>query len=95
MGDHVWAPVQRLASGEQVGQAIDGVHSRISRVRDVARDAIWTTRAHAQQDVFDYLERFYNGPRRHSALGYRSPITFERQSSKARACAGQCCVAAQ
>jgi hypothetical protein len=44
-----------------------------------ARDATWTTRAHAQRDVFDYLERFYNGQRRHSALGYRSPLTFERR----------------
>jgi transposase InsO family protein len=46
---------------------------------ELARDATWTTRAHAQQDVFDYLERFYNGQRRHSALGYRSPLTFEHQ----------------
>ncbi len=46
---------------------------------ELARDATWPTRAHAQQDVFDYLERFYNGQRRHSALGYRSPLTFERQ----------------
>jgi putative transposase len=49
---------------------------------ELAHDATWATRAHAQQDVFDYLERFYNGQRRHSALGYLSPITFERQWAK-------------
>lgn len=28
-------------------------------------------------DVFDYIERFYNSRRRHSKLGYRSPMEFE------------------
>jgi hypothetical protein len=46
---------------------------------ELAHDADWITRAHARGEVFEYLERFYNGQRRHSALGYQSPITFERQ----------------
>jgi putative transposase len=29
--------------------------------------------------VFDYIELFYNGQRRHSTLGYLSPVAFERQ----------------
>jgi putative transposase len=29
--------------------------------------------------VFDYIELFYNGERRHSTLGYLSPSAFERQ----------------
>jgi transposase InsO family protein len=28
--------------------------------------------------VFDYIERFYNPTRRHSTLGYISPIKFEK-----------------
>jgi putative transposase len=28
--------------------------------------------------VFDFIEGWYNPRRRHSSLGYRSPITFER-----------------
>ena len=28
-------------------------------------------------DVFDYIERFYNPRRRHSKLGYLSPMEFE------------------
>jgi hypothetical protein len=29
--------------------------------------------------VFDYIERFYNPKRRHSTIGYLSPMEFERQ----------------
>jgi hypothetical protein len=31
-------------------------------------------------DVFDYIERFYNPRRRHSALGYLSPMEFEKRA---------------
>ncbi len=39
----------------------------------------WRTRAAAHRAVFDYIELFYNGQRRHSTLGYLSPSGFERQ----------------
>ena len=35
------------------------------------------SRAEARADVFDYVERFCNPTRRHSTLGYVSPIEFE------------------
>lgn len=37
----------------------------------------WQTRAELATANFDYVERFYNPTRRHSGLGYRSPIEFE------------------
>jgi putative transposase len=37
------------------------------------------TRNEARADVFDYIERFYNATRRHSTIGYLSPVEFERK----------------
>jgi len=38
---------------------------------------LYRTRDEARADVFDYIERFYNVKRRHSAKGYKSPMEFE------------------
>ena len=46
--------------------------------RERIRRRTYGTRAEARQDVFDYIERFYNPVRRHSTLGYVSPIEFEK-----------------
>ena len=35
--------------------------------------------AEAKMVVFDFIEGWYNPHRRHSALGYQSPINFERR----------------
>lgn len=43
----------------------------------------YRTRNQAKADVFDYIERFYNPTRRHSTLGYLSPMDFERQAQVA------------
>ena len=45
------------------------------------RTAAKTYRTHnaARADIFDYIERFYNPRRRHSKLGYLSPVEFENQ----------------
>jgi putative transposase len=39
----------------------------------------FATRAEAKAAIFAYIEVFYNRVRRHSSLGYVSPITFESQ----------------
>jgi transposase InsO family protein len=37
------------------------------------------TKEEARRKLFEYLEIFYNRVRRHSSLGYRSPVAFEQQ----------------
>ena len=41
---------------------------------------IYRTRDQARADVFDYIERFYNAKRRHSTIGYLSPMEFEMKA---------------
>ena len=43
----------------------------------------YRTRAQAKADVFDYIECFYNPRRRHSTLGYLSPMEFEMKAGLA------------
>jgi hypothetical protein len=43
----------------------------------------YRTRDEARADVFDYIERFYNPKRRHSRIGYMSPMEFESQAGLA------------
>jgi putative transposase len=43
---------------------------RVNRRQYQARDA-------ARADVFDYIERFYNPRRRHSSIGFVSPVEYE------------------
>ncbi|WP_233597565.1 MULTISPECIES: IS3 family transposase [Corallococcus] len=42
------------------------------------------TREQARCALFEYIEVFYNRKRRHSALGYLSPIEFERVATTSR-----------
>jgi putative transposase len=37
----------------------------------------FATRQQAQREIFDYIERFYNRQRSHTALGCLSPVDFE------------------
>jgi transposase InsO family protein len=44
---------------------------------ELADGAHWATRREARTALFDYLEIWYNRQRRHSSLGYRSPVQYE------------------
>ena len=58
--------------------AMESVFSSL-KIERTARTT-YRTRAQAKADVFDYIERFYNPTRRHSTLGYLSPMEFEMKA---------------
>jgi putative transposase len=43
----------------------------------------YITREQARASIFEYIEVFYNHQRKHSAINYQTPMTFEQH----RACA--------
>jgi putative transposase len=47
--------------------------------RERVRRKTYKTRDDARQDVFDYIEMFYNPQRKHARNGMLSPVEFERQ----------------
>lgn len=47
--------------------------------RERIRRRTYSTREDARQDVFDYIEMFYNPVRRHSHNNGMSPVQFEKQ----------------
>jgi putative transposase len=55
--------------------AMESFFSSLKTERIVRK--VYRTRDEARADVFDYIERFYNPRRRHSTLGYLSPVQFE------------------
>lgn len=44
---------------------------------ELACATIWKTRDEARSAIFQYIESWYNRERRHSTIGYLSPVTFE------------------
>jgi transposase InsO family protein len=46
--------------------------------KELVHDADFATRAEARAAIFEYIEVFYNGQRRHSSLGYVSPAEYEQ-----------------
>ena len=42
----------------------------------------WKTRVELANAIFEYIEVFHNRQRRHSALGYRTPIEYEPLSEQ-------------
>jgi putative transposase len=46
--------------------------------KELVHGADFATRSEARAAVFEYVEVFYNGKRRHSSLGYVSPAEYEQ-----------------
>ena len=48
--------------------------------RELVRGKKYETRIETSQDIFKYIELYYNTKRMHSTLGYMSPLDYERQN---------------
>lgn len=46
--------------------------------RERIRRRIYATRDEARQEIFDYIEMFYNPKRRHSCSNDMSPVDYEK-----------------
>ena len=51
--------------------------------RELVYHRHYATREDAKQDIFEYIEVFYNRKRRHSTLGYDSPAEYEARTAVA------------
>lgn len=49
--------------------------------REWVQDKRYRTRSEARADIFQYIETWYNRKRRHSTLGYLSPVEFEHKAA--------------
>ncbi|MBK9308344.1 MAG: IS3 family transposase [Nitrospira sp.] len=59
--------------------------SRVSsgRSSELVYHRHYITRDEAMQEIFEYIEVFYNRQRRHSTLGYKSPAEYEARAAVA------------
>jgi putative transposase len=74
-----------VGSMSGVGQCRDNavVESTFGSLkRELVHDESYATRDEARASVFEYIEVFYNRIRRHSTLGYVSPVEFERRHNQ-------------
>jgi putative transposase len=79
-----------VASMGRRGDAYDNAacESFISTIKnELIKRKTWTSRDQARLGVFSYIETFYNPRRRHSALGYHSPIEYENMNQETPATA--------
>ncbi len=78
MADHGITCSMSRAGNVWDNSAMESFFSSLKTERTARK--VYRTRDAARADVFDHIERFYNSTRRHSTLGYLSPMEFERQT---------------
>lgn len=53
--------------------------------RELVYRTSYTTHAEARQGIFEYIEVWYNRQRKHSSIGYKSPVAYEQEWRKSTA----------
>jgi putative transposase len=77
-----------MPSMGSVGDAYDNAMAEsffATLERELLNRRRFRTQAEAKMAVFEWIEGWYNPHRRHSGLGYRSPVNYERVHHGARA----------
>ena len=77
-----------MPSMGSVGDAYDNAMAEsffATLEREVLNRRRFKSQAEARMAIFEWIEGWYNPHRRHSGLGYRSPVNFERAHHQARA----------
>lgn len=77
-----------MPSMGSVGDAYDNAMAEsffATLEREVLNRRRFKSHAEARMAVFEWIEGWYNPHRRHSALGYRSPVNYERAHQQSRA----------
>jgi transposase InsO family protein len=90
-GQYAGSIFRKLLNGHQVLQSMSGVdnpydnafmESYFSRFKaELLQGGAFEGLENARVEIFEYIETYYNPIRRHSALGYISPVAFERKMS--------------
>lgn len=55
--------------------------------RELVSRRNYASHAEAKQDIFEYIEVWYNRQRKHSSIGYMSPVEYEQQWKESTATA--------
>ena len=58
-----------------------GQRARRILLRELVKGKRYKTRDEARQDIFKYIELYYNRVRMHSAIGYNAPCDLERDAA--------------
>ena len=77
-----------MPSMGSVGDAYDNAMAEsffASLERELLNRRRFKTQAEAKMAVFEWIEGWYNPHRRHSSLGYRSPVNYERAHERSNA----------
>ena len=77
-----------MPSMGSVGDAYDNAMAEsffATLEREVLNRRRFKSQAEARMAVFEWIEGWYNPHRRHSGLGYRSPVNYERVHHQSRA----------
>ena len=90
-GQYAGNKFRKLLNGHFSLQSMSGVdnpydnafmESHFSRFKaELLQGGAFEGLENARKEIFEYIEMYYNPIRRHSALGYISPVAFERQMS--------------